>query len=192
MWGWVKSSFGGCHWSLDFPEPRKRWLLAFNMSREIFTFTYLRSCARAFGEVRVLSPSQSSWRRKMGTLVLWNQTRIPFFLVSCLSVLWRIDLCSLNWVWGNCESFSCQWTYQHKKKNQSPEDSTALLHVEMALPSKQGLPSSTGWGAGEELARILSPNLEYVQSSLPCPEEAVGLFFLCDGFTALFVVWTVQ
>lgn len=43
------------------------------------------------------------------------------------------------------------------EKNQSPEDSTALLHVGMALPSTQGLPPSagmeTGWGAWKELGR---------------------------------------
>lgn len=47
-----------------------------------------------------------------------------------------------------------------------------------------------GWKQGEELGRILSLNLEYVQgrilslnleqvqSSLTCPEEALGLFFV--------------
>lgn len=67
------------------------------------------------------------------------------------------------------------------------EITRALPRVGMALSGKRVLPSPAGMGAGKEQGRILSLNLEYVQSSLSCPEEAVGLF-LCDGFTAPFVV----
>lgn len=83
------------------------------------------------------------------------------------------------------------------RKNQSPLAESRGLHSSAPCGNGSGKQTSVaslswdspGWKQGEEhgrswaeqlleQSRILSLNLEYVRSSLTCPKEAVGLFFV--------------